>query len=112
MICWIDAQLPPRLAIWLASEFGAEAVHVRDLGFRDATDRVIFEAARTAEAVVVTKDVDFVRLLEQYGPPPCVIWLTCGNTSNRALRGLLSTAFPAAKALLDEGEQLVEITGP
>lgn len=70
MIVWIDAQLSPYLARWLSSEFGVEARPVRDLGLRDAKDPEIFLAAREAEAVVLTKDSAFVRLLEQLGPPP------------------------------------------
>jgi predicted nuclease of predicted toxin-antitoxin system len=34
-------------------------------GLRNAADRDIFMAGRMAGAVIVTKDADFVRLLEQ-----------------------------------------------
>lgn len=60
MIFWIDAQLSPYLARWLGAEFGVEAKAIRDLGLRDARDREIFLAAREANAVVITKDSDFV----------------------------------------------------
>ena len=33
---WLDAQLPPALARYLAEAFGVEAQVVRDLGLRDA----------------------------------------------------------------------------
>jgi len=36
----------------------------------------------------MTKDVDFVDLLDQHGAPPQVILVTCGNTSNSRLRHL------------------------
>ena len=108
MIVWIDAQVSPYLARWLFSEFGVEARPVRDLGLRDAKDREIFLAAR--EAVVLTKDGDFVRLLEQLGPPPQILWLTLGNTSNARLREVLSRSFGSARELLHGGEPLVEIT--
>lgn len=39
-----------------------------DLGMLSAPDPEIFTAARAANAVVVTKDEDFVRLLESLGP--------------------------------------------
>ncbi len=45
MIFWIDAQLPPALAQFIANTFGVEATPVRDLGLRDATDRSIFDKA-------------------------------------------------------------------
>ena len=82
---------------------------VRDLGLREAKDRQIFLAAKVASAVIMSKDSDFVRLLEELGPPPQVVWLTCGNTSNARLRLILLTAWPAAASLLENGEALVEI---
>jgi predicted nuclease of predicted toxin-antitoxin system len=86
---WLDAQLSPDLAAWMQAECGVAAIPLRELGLRDADDPRIFAAARAAAAVVLTKDSDFVLLLERFGPPPQVIWLTCGNTSNAYLRALL-----------------------
>jgi predicted nuclease of predicted toxin-antitoxin system len=57
----------------------------------------------------MTKDSDFVMLLEELGPPPQNIWLTCGNTSNARLRQILANALPQALMLLESGEALVEI---
>lgn len=41
MIFWLDAQLPPQLALWLAQHFQVDAHPIRDLGLRDATDRTM-----------------------------------------------------------------------
>ena len=109
---WVDAQLSPSLAGWLRRTFGVDAEAVRDLGLRDAEDPDIFARARSAGAAVLTKDSDFVTLLERYGAPPQVVWLTCGNTSNAHLRVLLATAWPRVAALLAAGEPLVEVSGP
>jgi len=106
---WLDAQLSPALAEWIAGELHQPAESVRTLGLRDASDAEIFEAARKAGAIVVTKDADFVELLERLGPPPQVIWITCGNTSNDALRRILRRALPQSLAILKTGEALVEI---
>lgn len=80
-------------------------------GLLDATDRVIFEAARRVGAAVLTKDVDFVQLLERYGPPPRIVWLTCGNITNLDLRRLMETAWPRCVEPLSAGEVLIEIRG-
>ena len=112
LVLWLDAQLSPAMARWLASDFGVQAHPVCELGLRDADDPLIFDAARTAGAVVMTKDADFVQLLERFGPPPQVIWLTCGNTSNERLRALLHGAWPRVVELLRAGESLVEISEP
>lgn len=107
---WIDAQLPPSLARWLAHTYGVDAHHVFDLGFVGADDSVIFEAARSGKAaVVVTKDEDFVQLLDRRGPPPQIVWVTCGNVSNATLRELVDAAWPRVTQLLVAGEPLVEI---
>jgi predicted nuclease of predicted toxin-antitoxin system len=112
LIFWLDAQLSPYLARWISSEFGVEAKPVRELGLRDAKDREIFLAAKEVGAVVLTKDSDFVLLLEQLGPPPQVVWLTIGNTSNARLKEILSNSFPTVRNLLLRGEPLVEISEP
>jgi predicted nuclease of predicted toxin-antitoxin system len=75
-----------------------------------ADDQTIFQAARQANAIVMTKDQDFVTLQERFGAPPKLIWVTCGNTSNAYLNRVLERVLNAALALLDQGEDLVEIT--
>jgi predicted nuclease of predicted toxin-antitoxin system len=110
MILWIDAQLSPALARWLSDTFGVTAHAVRDLGLRDAQDLPIFHAAREVGAVIMRKDSDFVLLLERLGPPPQMLWITCGNTSNARLRAILLKSFPEARARLEQGEPLVEIS--
>lgn len=106
---WIDAQLPPALALWL-TEWGTEARHVADLGMIAAADAAIFDAARRAGAVVVTKDEDFVRLLEAHGTPPQVVWVTVGNVRNVRLRLLFEHHWPAIREQVAAGEPLVELS--
>jgi predicted nuclease of predicted toxin-antitoxin system len=106
---WIDAHLSPSLAPWLESAFGIEASHLRSLGLRDAQDPAIFFAAREADAAMLTKDHDFVQLVERFGPPPRILWVTCGNTSNERMREVLALALPAALRLLADGEAFVEL---
>ena len=73
MKLWLDAQLPPLLAGWInAQGCGLQVIAVRDVGLRDASDPLIFRAAREAGVVVITKDRDFIRLLDEQGPPPQV----------------------------------------
>jgi predicted nuclease of predicted toxin-antitoxin system len=107
---WLDAHLSPALAAWLTTETGLPATHLRTLGLRHAKDKEIFAAARLANAVLLTKDADFVEMVLRLGTPPAIIWLTCGNTSNEALRVLLKTTVSNALKLIDKGEPLVEIT--
>jgi predicted nuclease of predicted toxin-antitoxin system len=113
VILWLDAQLSPALANWITARFASiQALPVRELGLRDADDRVIFAQARSAGAVVMTKDRDFLHLLFEQGPPPQVIWLRVGNSSNQALQAVLLRTLEAAVANLGEGEPWVEIRSP
>ena len=109
MTVWLDAHLSPALGPWLAATFGVTAVPVGDLGLRDALDPPIFAAARAADVVVMSKDADFAEMLRRLGPPPQVLWLRCGNTSNAALHELLTRDLPDALARLEAGEPLVEV---
>ena len=112
MTIWVDAQLPPAIASWITENFEISAIPVRDIGLRDATDAEIFAAARAHDVIVLTKDRDFVTLVERHGAPPHVVWLTCGNTSNARLREILAATLGPALALVDAGERLVEISDP
>jgi predicted nuclease of predicted toxin-antitoxin system len=100
VILWLDAQLSPALASWISERFS------------NADDREIFAQARSAEAIVMTKDRDFLHLLFQQGPPPQVIWLRVGNSSNQALQAMLLRTLKEAVASLREGEPWVEIRSP
>jgi predicted nuclease of predicted toxin-antitoxin system len=108
---WIDAHLSPAIATWITGTFGITAIALRDLGLRDAEDTEIFEAAKAQGVIFMTKDSDFVDLVERLETPPQIIWLTCGNTSNARLREILSSTLPDALELLKSGEKLVEISG-
>ena len=105
MRIWVDAQMSPAIATWISSNYAVSAVAIRDLGLRDAEDKEIFEAARQEKAVVMTKDSDFVLLLDRVGPPPQVIWVTCGNTSNARLKEVLTNTPPKELDLLNFGEK-------
>ena len=57
----------------------------------------------------MTKDRDFVGLVEELGIPPQVIWLTCGNTCNARLKEILKHTFDKTIELIEAGEPVVEI---
>lgn len=110
MTIWLDAHISPAIGPWLRETFGVQAQAVRDLGLREAKDKEIFMAAQQAGVVIMSKDSDFIPLLEQMGIPPQILWITCGNTSNIRLKEILTAAFRQACNLLQQGEPLVEIS--
>nr|VFK13456.1 MAG: Predicted nuclease, contains PIN domain, potential toxin-antitoxin system component [Candidatus Kentron sp. LFY] len=112
MIFWVDAQLPPGFSPWLAETFHIKANSLKFLGLWDAGDREIFEAARRAgNVVIISKDSDFVELVLRLGAPPRILWVTCGNVTNRRLQAVFNALFPQALMMLEKGEAIVEISG-
>ncbi|RJP74120.1 MAG: hypothetical protein C4539_00675 [Ignavibacteriales bacterium] len=105
----VDAQLSPSIADWIRENYSIDAVAVKDIDLRDATDKEIFFVAKEKNGVILTKDSDFKAYLDRFGHPPKIIWLTCGNTSNERLIEILSMRLKIALDLLNSGERIVEI---
>ncbi len=111
MRVWLDAHLSPALCAWLAATFGIEAESALNVGMLEADDATFFDEAKRRQIdAIMTKDQDFAELVERIGPPPQVIWLTVGNTSNRNLKRILQATLADAIAILKTGEPLVEIS--
>ena len=103
----IDAQLPPGLARWLSSQ-GYPSDHVYDFGPGAAPDDAVEVRARELEAVIWSKDSDFVdRGRRTQGLQ--VVWVRLGNTSNAALQARIARHLPTIEAALAAGEALIEI---
>ncbi len=60
-------------------------------------------------AVLVTKDEDFVDRVHHQGPPPQIVWVTCGNVRNGELREIVSRAWPRVVELLANGEPVADV---
>jgi len=104
---WLDQMLPRRFCAPIGEWTGCEVWHV---GREYPEDEDIFYAARAADATVLTKDSDFVSLVERLGAPPQLIWLRVGNCSNQELARILKATLPTAIELLGKGEPVVEVT--
>jgi len=111
MTIWIDAQLSPFIASWINANFPLlNAQALRSMKLQDDNDYDIFRKARKVKAVVMSKDYDFVKLIELHGVPPQLIWITCGNTSNIRLCEILKSSLQQAVDLLNQQESIVEIS--
>ncbi len=96
------------MARWLA-DAGHEAKHVEEVGLRDTEDAPVWRYALANEAVILTKDEDFMSRARQSRNSPMVVWLRVGNCSNRALRVWLEPLLPAILRQLEQGDRLVEV---
>ncbi len=59
----VDNQLPPALARFIQIEYNTKAVHVADVGLRDASDEEVWTYASTNDLVLISKDEDFASLV-------------------------------------------------
>ena len=90
-----DAQLPRRMAAWLAAA-GCDAVHTLDLpdGNR-TTDEQLNDVADREQRVVITKDADFVDTHVLHGHLAKLLLVSSGNISNQDLEALMVPLIPA-----------------
>lgn len=102
----VDAQLPPGLCRWLEAR-GHQAKHVHDLGLGAASDVEIARRAEADGAILISKDEDFLtlRLPRRFA----LLWLRCGNATNRALAAWLDQRWESVERLLSDGELLIEV---
>jgi predicted nuclease of predicted toxin-antitoxin system len=87
----VDAHLPRRLAHRLAAA-GHEAIHTLDLPAGNRTsDEDICVHADVSDAVVITKDADFVVARALRGSPKRLLVVSTGNIGNTELIHLIGT---------------------
>lgn len=104
----VDAQLPPALARMIAAK-GFQAEHVYDLGFGEAEDSTVWDYAKRENAVIVTKDEDFILIASIRPDGPAIVWVRLGNTTKQALLRWFEPLFPAIVSALENGDKLVEL---
>ena len=61
----VDNQLPPALARFIQTEFNSQAIHVIDVGLRDASDAEIWRYVSTTNSILISKDEDFANMVLQ-----------------------------------------------
>jgi predicted nuclease of predicted toxin-antitoxin system len=105
----VDANLPPRLCVWLRSH-RHQAEHVFDHNLLTATDTQIWERGREENLVICRKDVDFYDRALLFGAPPQVVHVAVGNCSNTRLFDLLASEWSDIERALLSGSKLISIT--
>lgn len=80
-----------------------------DCRLLDASDRLIWARACAVDAVLVTKDEDFVMLQSLDPDGAAVVWVRIGNSTRRELLAWFVNLLPDIEHALTSGERLIEI---
>jgi len=105
----LDANISWKLINTLKPIFG-ECAHVDLIGLNvPAVDIEIWNYALENEYIIITKDNDFLDLLELKGFPPKIVLLRTGNNSSKALLELLKKMKPKIEDLEKNEYGLLEI---
>lgn len=101
----IDAQLPPALCEWLRHR-GHQAIHVFEVGMVSASDVGIADRAEADDAILISKDEDFLtlRLPDRFA----LLRLRCGNGTNPVFFAWLEARWDQIEVLL-VSERYVEV---
>lgn len=98
------------MARWISNQ-GHQGTHLFDIGLKAATDTVVWEHARNENAVIISKDEDFVDRWLLSETPVALIWIRKGNCSTQALIAWLGPLWAEALKRLEQGERLIELRG-
>lgn len=104
----IDAQLPPGLARRLVAA-GHEASHVFEILPADASDMEVAAAANRLDAILFSKDEDFVALAITGRLLQPLLWIRSGNMTTVRLWSTLEPLLPEIEAAYAAGERIVEV---
>ena len=84
----IDNNISPKLVTRLSAYFPNMA-HVVDFGLDDVNDYIVWSFALNNNYTILTKDTDFVAILNMRGFPPKVVRLNCGNVTTREIEAIM-----------------------
>jgi predicted nuclease of predicted toxin-antitoxin system len=105
----LDANISWKLTKTLSPIFG-ECLHVDNIDITiPAQDVDIWNYAKENEFIIITKDNDFVDLLEVKGYPPKIVLLKTGNNSSNALVQLLINSKELIQELNENDYGLLEL---
>ena len=105
----LDANISWKLVNILKPIFG-ECAHVDLIGLNIPADDIsIWNYALSNGYIIITKDNDFLNLLELKGFPPKIVLLRTGNNSSYELFELLKNNKPMIEDLENNNYGLLEI---
>ncbi|MEE9330561.1 MAG: DUF5615 family PIN-like protein [Parvularculaceae bacterium] len=102
----IDAQLPPKLKDWF-TRYGFIVEHVAEVLSPDAPDSKVIAHAVSNDMIIVSKDSDFVTMVNDGHPQ--LLWVRVGNASTANLLIQFDQKWPDLQTQLETGQPIVEL---
>ncbi len=104
----LDAQLPPRLAR-LISDWGNPASHAYDHLPAEAEDKEIARLANSLPAALMSKDADFLDLVDRNILRTTLVWVRSGNVDTPRLWTAIHPNLSRIIVAIEAGERIIEI---
>ncbi len=107
---WLDANLSPILAKWMAESTGYTVRSAYTLAIQTDSDLEVYRKAKEkGKVILISKDSDFPELVNRLGSPPKLINLKIGNCGNKLLWETLKPSLPhLIDLLVSEGFDIVD----
>jgi predicted nuclease of predicted toxin-antitoxin system len=109
----LDANLSPKIARFLATEFGYDVLALQLLELGKLPDHDVLRRARLMRRVIITLDRDFARFAEQITRPPVgIIYLDLPNSLRYTpeIKLILGEFFRIHAPIIELEHSLVVIT--
>jgi predicted nuclease of predicted toxin-antitoxin system len=103
----VDNNLSWRLTR-LFNRLGHEACHVSEFLLAEAPDQAIWLKALEIDAIILTRDADYLDLVMQSESGPAVIWLRIDNMRTHDVAKIIEDILPQAVARIQSGMRLIE----
>ena len=99
----LDQNISFRLIQIISSVFSSVS-SLREHGLHNATDKQIWNFAKSENLIIVSKDSDFHQLSFLHGAPPKVIWVKRANCSTLAIAQLLIDKAAEIKKFAEDAQ--------
>lgn len=108
---WLDTQLSPIIAKWMAEYTGISVKSSYSLQSNTLTDLEIYQRAKAVgKVILISKDADFPELINRLGSPPKLIVIRRGNCDNREMWEFIKANIIKAVDILSKSEiNIVEL---
>ncbi|MET0572166.1 MAG: DUF5615 family PIN-like protein [Pedobacter agri] len=105
---WTDTNISPIIAKWISEHTKFKTRSSYSLKLHSVQDLTIYKLAKIhGNIIIISKDSDFVEIIDWFGAPPKLILIKFGNCSNQIfwhkLKPLINSAL---EVLLNDNEEI------